>query len=216
MNDAMLSSLHSYWDRLRAGRVAPYRAEIDPREFESALENMFILERLSPENLRVRLAGMKICEMMDMEVRGMEAAFLIGEADRARFERLLNVAMGEPAVVELQLEARTRSGAFRATMLLMPLRGDFGEINRVLGCLGAESDYFTPPLSFSIRDTTVSPIETSVQPRAETARRALPGFAEDQPAFAGAPPKLRAIEGNPEATGNRERPRPRLRVVDSD
>ena len=96
----MLSSLRSYWDRLRAGRVAPYRAEIDPRQFEPALENMFIIEKLAPDNMRIRLAGMKICEMMGMEVRGMQPAYLIDEADRARFDRLLNVVMGEPAVVE--------------------------------------------------------------------------------------------------------------------
>ena len=79
----MLSSLKTYWDRLRAGRIAPYRAEIDPRQFESALENMFIIEKLAPDNMRIRLAGMKICEMMGMEVRGMQPGFLIDEADRA-------------------------------------------------------------------------------------------------------------------------------------
>lgn len=178
MNDAMLSSLRSYWDRLRAGRPAPYRAEIDPREFESALENMFILERLGPENSRVRLAGMKLCEMMGMEVRGMEAGFLIAEPDRPRFERLINVAMGEPAVVELRLEARGRGGSYRGTMLLMPLRGDFGDINRVLGCLGGESDYYTPPLSFAIRDVTVTAVET--QAEAEGSLRVLAGFAEER------------------------------------
>jgi hypothetical protein len=215
MNDAMLSSLRSYWDRLRAGRAAPYRAEIDPREFEAALENMLILERLSPENMRVRLAGMKLCEMMDMEVRGMEAGFLVGEADRARFERLLNVAMSEPAVVELRLEARMRAGSYRATMLLMPLRSDLGEINRVLGCLSGEGDYYTPPLSFAIRDVTVTPIET--ESRADAPARALlPGFAEEQPAFAGRGPRLRAIEGNPEAPGRAARPRPYLRVIEPD
>ncbi len=215
MNDAMLSSLRSYWDRLRAGRPAPYRAEIDPREFETALENMFILERLGPDNLRMRLAGMKLCEMLDMEVRGMEAGFLIGEADRARFERLLNVAMSEPAVIELRLEAKMRAGSYRGTMLLMPLRSDLGEINRVLGCLSGDGDYYTPPLSFAIRDVAVTPIETET--RAEPAARALlPGFAEEQPAFAGRGPKLRAIDGNPAASSRDERPRPYLRVVDSD
>ncbi|WP_181164606.1 PAS domain-containing protein [Amaricoccus solimangrovi] len=212
----MLTSLHSYWDRLRAGRAAPYRAEIDPREFEAALENMFILERLSPGNLRVRLAGMKLCEMMGMEVRGMEAGFLIGESDRERFERLLDVAMSEPAVIELRLEARMRSGGFRASMLLMPLRGDLGEINRVLGCLGGEGEHYAPPLSFTIQDVSVSPVETRDQPAAEAPRRALPGFAEEQPAFAGQPPRLRAIEGNPHARGPGEGLRPYLRVIDPD
>ena len=159
MNDLMLSSLKTYWDRLRAGRVAPYRAEIDPRQFEPALENMFIIEKLAPDNMRIRLAGMKICEMMGMEVRGMQPGFLIDEADRLRFDRLLNVVMGEPAVVELKLAAPNRAGTYRATMLMMPLRSDFGDINRVIGCTSGEGDLFAPPLAFAIEDVAVTPVE---------------------------------------------------------
>ena len=159
MNDLMLSSLKTYWDRLRAGRVAPYRAEIDPRQFESALENMFIIEKLAPDNMRIRLAGMKICEMMGMEVRGMQPGFLIDEADRIRFDRLLNVVMTEPAVVELKLAAPNRAGTYRATMLMMPLRSDFGDINRVIGCTSGDGDLFAPPLAFSIEDVAVTPVE---------------------------------------------------------
>jgi hypothetical protein len=214
MNDLMLSSLKSYWERLRAGRIAPYRAEIDPQQFLSALENMFIIEKLAPDNMRIRLAGMKICEMMGMEVRGMQPAFLIDEADRLRFDRLLNVVMGEPAVVELKLEAQNRAGLYRATMLLMPLRSDFGEVNRVLGCTSGEGELFAPPLAFTIQDVAVTPIEPSqgVEPR-----QVLPGFAEEQAGYVAAPPapKLRSIEGNPNAPAKaREGKAPKLRVID--
>lgn len=214
MNDLMLSSLKSYWERLRAGRIAPYRAEIDPRQFELALENMFILEKVSSDNMRIRLAGMKICEMMGMEVRGMQPGYLIDEGDRVRFERLLNVVMNEPAVVELKLEARNRAGTYRATMLLMPLRSDFGDINRVLGCTSGEGDLYAAPLCFTIQDVAVTPIEPSQS--ADVTQRALPGFAEEQAAFAGAPsaPKLRSIDGNPNAPAKSRAAPPKLRVID--
>lgn len=209
MNDLMLSSLKSYWERLRAGRIAPYRAEIDPRQFESALENMFIVERLSPDNMRIRLAGMKICEMMGMEVRGMQPGYLIDEVDRLRFERLLNVVMAEPAVVELKLASDGRSGRYRATMLLMPLRSDFGDINRVLGCASGQGEGFAAPLAFRIEDVAVTPIEAnaSAEPR-----EAMPGFAEERSPFEGAPagPRLRTIEGNPNAPAT-GKPKPDLR-----
>ena len=210
----MLSSLKSYWERLRAGRIAPYRAEIDPRQFESALENMFIVERLSADNMRIRLAGMKICEMMGMEVRGMQPGFLIDEADRLRFERLLNVVMSEPSVVELKLSADGRAGRYRASMLLMPLRSDFGEINRVLGCTSGQGELFAPPLAFRIDDVSVSPIE----PRANAEpARALPGFGEEQTPFEAAPaaPKLRSIEGNPNAASKPREGTPKFRVIDN-
>lgn len=217
MNDLMLSSLKSYWDRLRAGRVAPYRAEIDPRQFEGALENTFIVEKIAADTMRVRLAGTKVCEMMGMEVRGMEPGALIQEADRVRFERLLNVVMNEPAVVELKLAAPNRAGTYRAKMLLMPLRSDFGDITRVIGCTSGEGDLFAAPLAFAIEDVAVTPVEPSQS--AET-RAAMPGFADAQADFAPAPPapKLRTIEGNPNATA---RPRDgkgdgarRFRVID--
>ncbi len=216
MNDLMLSSLKTYWDRLRAGRVAPYRAEIDPRQFESALENMFIIEKLAPDNMRIRLAGMKICEMMGMEVRGMQPGFLIDEPDRDRFDRLLNVVMGEPAVVELKLTAPNRAGLYRATMLMMPLRSDFGDINRVIGCTSGDGELYAPPLSFSIDEVAVTPVEASMAPEA---RQPMPGFAEGPTRFAPAPPpapKLRSIDGNPNAQA---KPRegsggPKLRIID--
>lgn len=214
MNDLMLSSLKSYWERLRAGRIAPYRAEIDPRQFESALENMFIIERLAPDNLRIRLAGMKICEMMGMEVRGMQPGYLIDETDRVRFDRLLTVVMGEPAVVELQLEAQGPGGGYRASMLLMPLRSDFGEINRVLGCTSGDGEMFAAPLAFSIRDVAITPIEPN---QSADAKQLLPGFAEDQIEFAPAapePPKLRAIEGNPNAPATPRDATRKFRVID--
>ncbi len=215
MNDVMLSSLRTYWERLRAGRIAPYRAEIDPRQFEAALENMFIVERLAPDNMRIRLAGMKICEMMGMEVRGMQPAYLIDEPDRSRFDRLLNVVMGEPAVVELRLAAPNRAGPYRATMLLMPLRSDFGDINRVIGCTSGEGELFNPPLAFAIEDVAVTPVEPS---QGTEVRSPMPGFAEAQAAFAPAPPtaapKLRKIEGNPNAPAKRDGAAPRFRVID--
>lgn len=214
MNDLMLSTLKSYWERLRAGRIAPYRAEIDPRQFESALENMFIIEKVAPDTMRIRLAGMKICEMMGMEVRGMEPGYLVDAEERLRFERLLNVVMSEPAVVELKLDAPGRVGRHQATMLLMPLRSDFGDINRVLGCTSGDSDQFAAPLAFTIRDVSVTPIEPSA---ATEMRDPLPGFAEEKAAFEGAPaaPRLRSIEGNPNAPAKPREGAPKLRVIDN-
>lgn len=214
MNDLMLSSLKSYWERLRAGRIAPYRAEIDPRQFETALENMFIVERIAPDNMRIRLAGMNICEMMGMEVRGMQPGFLIEEPDRLRFERLLNVVMAEPSVVELRLAADGRNARYRATMLLMPLRSDFGEVNRVLGCISGQGEVHAPPLAFRIEDVAVTPIEPS---QSAEPMRALPGFAEAQAGFDPGPaaPKLRAIEGNPNAAPKPRSTARRFRVIDN-
>ncbi|WP_184149946.1 PAS domain-containing protein [Amaricoccus macauensis] len=220
MNDLMLSSLRTYWDRLRAGRIAPYRAEIDPRQFEQALENMFIVEKLAPDNLRIRLAGMKICEMMGMEVRGMQPSCLIDEPDRTRFGRLVNLVMSEPAVVELSLSAQNRAGTYRASMLMMPLRSDFGDINRVIGCTSGGGEIFAAPLAFQIDEVAVSPVEPGPAPTPTAAqlpdieaKALMPGFAEPASSFASAAPKLRSIDGNPNAPST-PRGATKLRVID--
>ena len=183
MNDLMLSSLKTYWERLRAGRIAPYRAEIDPRQFESALENMFIVEKLAPDNMRIRLAGMKICEMMGMEVRGMQPGFLIDEPDRDRFDRLLNVVMAEPAVVELQARRpqprrrlpRHHAADAAAQRLRRHQPGDRLH-------LAARATLFAPPLAFAIEDVSVTPVEPGA---GAEPKQAVPGFAEPAAEFAG-------------------------------
>ena len=57
-------------------------------------------------------------------------------------------------------------------MLLMPLRSDFGDINRVIGCTSGEGDLFAPPLAFAIEDVAVTPVEPSqgAEPQAADAR----------------------------------------------
>jgi hypothetical protein len=151
-----------------------------------------------------------------MEVRGMQPALLIQEPDRVRFDRLLNVVMAEPAVVELRLSAPNRAGTYRATMLMMPLRSDFGDINRVIGCTSGEGDLFAPPLSFAIDDVAVTPVEPS---QGAEPKQLMPGFADAQAGFTAAPaptgPKLHAIDGNPNAAPKpREGGARKFRVID--
>ncbi len=124
--------------------------------------------------------------------------------------------MGEPAVVELKLAAPNRAGTYRATMLMMPLRSDFGDINRVIGCTSGDGDLFAPPLAFAIEDVAVTPVEPSqgAEPQAADARlRRGPGRLRRRPPPA---PKLRSIDGNPNAPA---KPReggdpPKFRVID--
>ena len=99
-------------------------------------------------------------------------------------------------------------------MLMMPLRSDFGDINRVIGCTSGEGDLFAPPLAFTIVDVAVTPVEPS---QGAEPRQLVPGFAESPAPFAGTPPpaspKLRSIDGNPNAQRDPAAP-PRFRVID--
>ena len=66
-------------------------------------------------------------------------------------------------------------------MLLMPLRSDFGDINRVIGCTSGEGDLFAPPLAFAIEDVSVTPVEPGA---GAEPKQAVPGFAEPAAEFA--------------------------------
>ena len=119
MNTEALVKLREYWESLRNGRPAPYRAELDPRKFEDVLENMFILEQLNPNQVRVRLAGMALCELMGMEVRGMPPEAFIGADDREEFGRQVQTVLTGPAIVELDLMAADISDTgIRGQMLI--------------------------------------------------------------------------------------------------
>jgi hypothetical protein len=215
MKTQALVNLRTYWEELRKGRVAPFRAELDPRRFEDALEHMFILEQLSPTQVRTRLAGMALCEMMGMEVRGMPPEAFISAGDRAGFTELLQAVLSTPSVMELDLAAEdTMGNPVAAQMLLLPLRSDFGEVTRILGCVVTEKQNIKSPVNFAV----ISHRETIVQTLVEEHRDPtppMPGFTETRRVFIGKDsPPLRAIDGDgAETTAPR---RGHLRLVSGD
>jgi hypothetical protein len=53
-----LRSLHAYWNRKRAGRLMPTRADIDPVELRQHLGNLVLIEPVPAEDdFRYRLIG---------------------------------------------------------------------------------------------------------------------------------------------------------------
>lgn len=185
MNNPVLVDLLNYWEHLRAGRIAPLRSEIDPRKIENALEYTFILERMATGDLRFRIAGMHLCELMGMEVRGMPPTALIVEQDRKAFDQIVSGMFDAPEVIELGLRS-TRPGLpeLAAHMLLLPMKSDLGEISRILGCLvSGLPPISTPPSAsqgipcrFGIHSKKITRIIAS---EANERRDPLPGFSED-------------------------------------
>lgn len=212
MTVPMLKMLRDYWEELRAGRPAPYRAELDPRKFEGALEHMFIVEQLSATQLRVRLAGMRLSEMMGMEVRGMPPEAFMDARHRDMLSDLVKTALDGPAVVEVDLQAEDDTGWItRGQMLLLPLRSDFGEVTRLMGCIVTDHPVRHVPVNFAITGHRIAEVVASPRP----ARQA--GFAEGQAGFDGptTAPKLTAIDGNRDVEKQKKskRSRSHLKIV---
>ncbi|NOX39474.1 MAG: PAS domain-containing protein [Alphaproteobacteria bacterium] len=183
MKNPILLEIMTHWERLRAGRIAPLRSEIDPRQIENALEYAFILERTSTGQARFRIAGMHICDLMNMEVRGMPATTLIDQNCRARYSHLIERIFLKPVIMELELTASYPSRPdLRAELLLLPMKCETGEVSRILGCLVADGQAATPPNRFAItgqKTTRIIARDHQVRPEktygfAEPASRYVP------------------------------------------
>ncbi len=158
MQNPIFNNLFEHWSALRHGIDVPSRSEIDPRIFPDALENTFIFERISRGDYRIRLAGMNLCDMMGMEVRGQSAASFMRQNERSAIQQVLEQVLMRPAIGELELVATDLMGKdINLNMILLPLRSDTGEINRIIGCISYPQQTFAPPLRFSIHAKKLTP-----------------------------------------------------------
>jgi hypothetical protein len=134
-----LQTLYSYWNEVRAGRIAPQRLEIEPSRISAILSQTFMLEVLKAGTYPYRLAGTRLCEMFGSELRGKN--FLDGwrEEDRRGLESRLATIGARGAVAHLTLEgildARHR---VELEINLLPLLHG-GTITRIIGAVHVTS-----------------------------------------------------------------------------
>jgi hypothetical protein len=218
-----IRALYSYWERLRAGRPCPYRAEVDPRDMTGDARHLFVLENLGEGNLRFRLAGTALIDAFGYELRGMSVRSIMAGRARESFVALVAETLAEPGVGYARLHAPDGKTVWE--VVLLPLRGNFGQIDRLIGCLhpvsGRVPEAGDVPLRFTIDAMSIRPVDEapgSAPDAAQGDAMPLPGFGEAQASFEGAPVSgLTAIEGGlgedkPKGGGER----PKLRVVKTD
>ncbi|MGU9980562.1 PAS domain-containing protein [Phreatobacter sp. HK31-P] len=144
MTDTESSSLFTYWDQLRAGRPAPDRAEIDPRDIAPILGSTFILEGDRAGSLPYRLAGSRVCALFGREMKGVGFLDAYSDAARPVAIRALRDALAANAGLLMALTGTSTAGrtmAMEATVLPLVHRGRIGA--RMIGCLTApETPYW--------------------------------------------------------------------------
>ncbi len=175
---AAVREVRAYWEALRDDQDLPRREQINPRGMAGALHQVFMAERVAPGLARFRLAGMDINDLMGMEVRGMPISTMFDPGARARLAELLEKVVANRTIVELDLEADRGIGrpALQARLLLLPLQGNAGEADLILGCLACEGQIGRAPRRFVIARA----VEVVVAVRHEVAPRmgsALPTAA---------------------------------------
>lgn len=149
---AVLKTVRAYWDGLRENGALPSRDMIDPRGLSSALEQVFLLERIAPGHARFRLAGNLFHDLMGMDVRGMPFSAPFEPAARQRLQSLLDEVFGGPQALHLTLEAERGIGrpALAARVLLLPLRRRPDEPLTALGILAQDGTIGRAPRRFHI------------------------------------------------------------------
>ena len=138
MQQRTLQILYTYWNGLRAGRVAPARLEIDPSRIGAILPEIFLLERMDAATYCYRLAGTRLCEMFGSELRGTNLLDGWSAPDRAALANDLALTCERGAAIHLVLEARA-DGDRRVQLeaAFLPLMHAEGAIGRVIGAMSA-------------------------------------------------------------------------------
>lgn len=126
-------SLFRIWSDLRGDRPAPFRAEVDANRIGAAAPCLAIVESVGAFNYRVRLSGDRLNRWFGMELRGMSALAMVSPAGRNHLLAVLNRVTAEPAVAVIHGTARRPDGlSCKFEMTLLPMRSDFGRVDRVL------------------------------------------------------------------------------------
>jgi hypothetical protein len=161
MKQTTIQTLYTYWDSVRAGRIAPRRLDIEPAGIATILAETFMLE-CEEGDYRYRLAGSRLCELFGYELRG--TSFLAGwsKEDLALVERQLAVICSEGAAAHLAIEAggdaRQR---IELEVLLLPLLHTGDRIGRVIGAMSATSQPQWPDKGRLVNRRLLRPAEAT-------------------------------------------------------
>ena len=154
----VVRAVQAHWEDLRAGRIAPARAEVDPRSLAACLDKVFVAELIAPGVARLRLAGQHLAELVGMEPRGMPLSVLFEGAGREELASALKqVQAGARVVLPLRSDKAMGQPALDGMVALMPLADKDGRLTRVLGVLETLGPVGRAPRRFR---TLAAPRET--------------------------------------------------------
>ena len=149
-------ALFQYWNRLRAGRPAPKRAEVEPGDIKTLLADTFILERDARGEAVFRLAGTRLCASYGRELKGFAFASLWTGKDQRMVHRLAYGAFDSKSVVVMAFHGTSENGRrVDFELLMLPLDGGL-ENPRCLGAaIAAERPFWlgADPIVESVIDT---------------------------------------------------------------
>ena len=128
-------ALFQYWNRLRDGRPAPRRTEIEPADIKQLLADTFILEKDTRGEAVFRLAGTRLCATYGRELKGYSFPLMWARRDQRMIARLAHSAFHDKSVIVVTFDGVTSTGRSCAfEMVMLPLEGGVGS-PRSLGAI---------------------------------------------------------------------------------
>lgn len=133
--------LYSYWDRLRDGRRAPERREVQPADIGPVLSDTFILEVRDDASYPYRLAGTRVCAAFGRELKGENWLDGWSPRDRQALATLLRSIVAEAAGARMEFDGRNPRGQYLPfETVLLPLSNAGSGFSRMLGATVALDD----------------------------------------------------------------------------
>ena len=156
LGHSAVSQVCAYWASLRAEGRLPRRSAINPGAFGAALPYVFLTELVTPRVARLRICGHRVEDLMGMDMRGMPlSALFAGKATTAITEAIEQTGLGARVMLSLESVGDVPQHSLRATLALLPLTDDTGQITRILGVFDLQGEIGRTPRRFTLAEPVV-------------------------------------------------------------
>jgi hypothetical protein len=111
----------SYWDEKRDGERAPNRSAIEPGAVRELLGDIFVLSYDPKGGYRFRVAGTRVCALLDRDLKSEDFAALFAPASRGEIADILGIVSDEVLAVVAGVTAAEADGTTaHLELLLLP------------------------------------------------------------------------------------------------
>ena len=143
MSHSNTARMLGYWEGQRNAGACPERSSIDPAAFSEVVTQAFLLGREHAGAYPFRLAGALVEDLHGAAMVGSDFMSLWAPADRPRLQAAIETALSRRRSLIAAAHGRSVAGAeARLEILLAPLAGRQGQVDRLLGLYQPTSPLF--------------------------------------------------------------------------
>ncbi|HEY4031397.1 MAG TPA: PAS domain-containing protein [Caulobacteraceae bacterium] len=143
MSHSNTARMLGYWEGQRGQGGCPLRSSIDPAAFAEMVTQAFVVGRVGVGAYAFRLAGALLEDLHGYPLSGLGFMSLWAPADRPRLQAAIEAAVSRRRSLIASAHGRSLQGSeARLEILLAPLAGRQGQVDRLLGLYQPTSPLF--------------------------------------------------------------------------